>query len=95
MIFSLIDNFVHVPFLYTPVYFTSMSIIQGKNYIEMKTWVSKDFIDSILACWIFWIPANGVNFAVIPQKYQVIYMNSLNLIWSVLLNHLTLNNKSG
>jgi protein Mpv17 len=39
------------------------------------------------ANWALWIPAQSLNFAMVPLRYQVLYSNFVSLLWNVYLSH--------
>jgi Mpv17 / PMP22 family len=45
--------------------------------------------DIVVANWALWVPAQLVNFAVVPLKFQVLYSNVVALAWNVYLSYTT------
>ena len=35
--------------------------------------------------WGLWIPAQGINLALIPYQYRILFMQLVTLIWNTLL----------
>jgi FtsH-binding integral membrane protein len=48
--------------------------------------------DIVVANWALWVPAQFVNFAVVPLKFQVLYSNVVALVWNVYLSYTTSRN---
>jgi len=36
--------------------------------------------------WAFWVPAASVNFAVVPLRFQVLYMSCCSIVWNYILS---------
>ena len=86
---SIIDNFIHVPFLYTPSFFISTSLLQG-NSLESSIFSMKNgLIPSITACWIMWIPLQFINFTFLPNHIRPTFVNFGCLVWSVIIDHIS------
>ena len=44
---------------------------------------------AVTANWKLWIPAQLVNFAVVPLHWQVLFANGVALVWNTYLSHIT------
>ena len=40
--------------------------------------------------WAFWLPAQGVMFALVPASYHIAFTSACGLVWNTLLSLLTL-----
>ncbi|EEH52992.1 uncharacterized protein MICPUCDRAFT_7861, partial [Micromonas pusilla CCMP1545] len=36
--------------------------------------------------WVFWVPAASINFAVVPVRFQVLYMSCCSIVWNYILS---------
>ena len=41
----------------------------------------------IQANWLVWVPANAINFSIVPLQFQVLYGNVVALCWNVFLSY--------
>jgi protein Mpv17 len=84
----LLDQVLFAP-LFCPSFMGLLWLLEGRRptYDDL----GKDLIevtpDIIRANWIVWIPANAVNFSVVPLKLQVLYGNVVALCWNVFLSY--------
>jgi protein Mpv17 len=66
-----LDNFVHVPFLYTPAFYLSTGLLQGASLGESVDTMAEGYWRSISTCWLMWVPLQAVNFAFVPAHLRV------------------------
>ena len=51
-----LDNFVHVPFLYTPAFYLSTGLLQGASLVESLDTMAEGYWLSVSTCWLIWVP---------------------------------------
>ena len=90
---SALDNFVHVPFLYTPFFYFFTGLLKGDGWDETMRTLEKCAMPSISACWIMWIPYQAINFSIVPTKHRVVFMQVGNVIWNIILDFIANNTK--
>ena len=88
---SLLDNFVHVPFLYTPSFFLSTSALQNKSIDSGLELMKEKYISSLTACWAMWIPLQIINFAYVPKHMRPTIVNIGCLVWTVAIDYISNN----
>lgn len=76
---------VDPPFL--AVFTVILSAVQGMNSHQIKERLSNDFIDVLKANWMIWPAAQCINFALIPLRYQVIFVESIAIFWNAYLSN--------
>ncbi|EOD31603.1 hypothetical protein EMIHUDRAFT_231804 [Emiliania huxleyi CCMP1516] len=76
-----VDNFLHVPFLYMPVFYFWTCIARGGSLEGAKRDLERNWRESVVSCWAIWIPAQTANFTVVPVRWRVRAMNAGNLAW--------------
>mmetsp|Transcript_4289 Transcript_4289/g.3490 ORF Transcript_4289/g.3490 Transcript_4289/m.3490 type:complete len:134 (+) Transcript_4289:290-691(+) len=86
MIISLVDNFIHVPILYTPAFYLTIGILQEHSLKETIDTMLREYWPTLTLCWGMWIPLQAINFSIIPLRYQVLFVNISCLIWNVALD---------
>lgn len=42
---------------------------------------------SMVNGWKFWVPASGINFWLVPLRYQVLYMSTCGMLWTSYLSY--------
>lgn len=88
---SALDNFIHVPFLYTPVFYLWTEVAQGRTWDETYDTLVKCAMPSIHACWVMWIPYQTINFGFVPAHRQCVFMNAGCLLWNIILDYIANN----
>ena len=46
----------------------------------------QDAFPTLKRGWVFWVPAASVNFAVVPLRFQVLYMSCCSIVWNYILS---------
>ena len=44
---------------------------------------------SVVANWQLWVPAQVINFALVPVHFQVLFANGVACIWNIYLSHVS------
>jgi hypothetical protein len=69
------------------VFFTCLMLLEGRPDDIVDT-IRASFWDTCVANWQIWIPAQTVNFLLVPPMYQVLFSNCVGLLWNVVLSFL-------
>jgi len=85
---TFIDNFVHVPLLYTPVFFWLTGALRGFEQDEISKQMNGKYVESVKACWVMWVPLQMGNFSMVPPHLRVAVMQTGCLAWNVILGYL-------
>ena len=89
------NQLVAVPCLYYPFYFSWTGLIRGFAFDESVEMARAKYRPSLLAQnWAFWFPAQGVQFALVPSAYHIVYVSAMGLAWNTILSLVTLENKN-
>ncbi|KAK9502904.1 hypothetical protein O3M35_011590 [Rhynocoris fuscipes] len=74
----LLDQFVLTPHLLA-IFYISMSIMEGKKdiFAELK----QKFIPTFETSCSFWLPAQAINFVLIPPMARVVYVGTCSFLW--------------
>ncbi|XP_050303602.1 mpv17-like protein [Anthonomus grandis grandis] len=74
----LIDQFIFTPPLLV-IFYVTMSVLERKRDLleECRNKIGHTFLANCL----FWMPAQGVNFALIPGIYRVSYIGTCSFAW--------------
>lgn len=90
----LAHQFVVVPLVYFPSFFLTTELLQGSTFRgAVQRWESRWWL-AAKANWMLWVPASTLQFAIIPVRFQVIYVSCIGLIWQTVLS-LVSNGPSG
>jgi hypothetical protein len=81
-----LDQFAFTPF-FLQVWLSALWTLEGETPIDTIPSRMMEATPTILvANWILWIPAQIINFRMVPVKYQVLYSNVVALFWNVYLS---------
>jgi hypothetical protein len=79
----LLDQFGFAP-LFVPSFMAGLWILEGRDNIwENLVSIAPSVIE---ANWALWIPAQLINFSMIPLNYQVLFGNVVALVWNIYLS---------
>jgi len=89
VIMSLVDNFIHVPLLYTPAFYVTVGLLQGDSLELVQEKIQTELWPTVYACWFVWIPLQAVNFGLVPPQYRVGFVNVGCVLWNVILDSIS------
>ena len=75
-----------VPIVYYPLFFAITGIVQGLSLKDSFERAQEQFVPLMLRNWLFWIPAQFVQFNFLPIEWQVPYTCAMGLAWNVILS---------
>uniref|UniRef100_A0A0A9XRX9 Mpv17-like protein n=1 Tax=Lygus hesperus TaxID=30085 RepID=A0A0A9XRX9_LYGHE len=74
----LLDQFLLTPQL-LGVFYISMSIMEGKS--DLLAELKQKFVPTFQTSCCFWLPAQAVNFLLVPPMARVVYVASCSFLW--------------
>ncbi|XP_052903600.1 mpv17-like protein isoform X3 [Anopheles moucheti] len=74
----LLDQFVLTPPLLV-IFFTGMSLMEQQSSITEEC--RQKFVPTFARSCLFWIPAQTLNFVLVPPKFRVVYVGSCAFAW--------------
>ena len=80
-----LDQFVFAPPFIAGL-LTTLWTAEGFPIIDIPNRLATTLPDVVMANWVLWIPANILNFGFVPIKYQVLFNNTLGLVWNAYLS---------
>ena len=86
---SFIDNAFHSPLLYIPAFYVSVGVMQGESLAAIEANLRGSWWVTVKACWLIWVPAQTLNFSVVPVPQRVLFMNGCCLVWNVILDFIS------
>jgi len=74
----------------TPVavafFFGSMSILEGKGITEAKNRISSAYVPTLLRNWGVFVPAQIINFGLVPVHLRFLFVGVVSLFWNTYLS---------
>ena len=86
---SCFDNFIHVPFAYTPAYFGTIGVMQGRSADDIHHSLTDSWALTCASCAVIWVPLQLFNFTVVPAQFRVLTVNVGCLLWNVVLDFIS------
>jgi len=79
----LIDQAVSAPIVLF-LFFSGMSLMEGKEDIFKE--FKEKFKSTYMVSCCFWLPAQAINFALVPQTFRVVYIGTASFFWVNILS---------
>ena len=90
----LLNQFVMIPAGYYPFYFGCTGFLRGMTPKETMSAMREKYKPKLLMTnWAFWLPAQGVQFALVPPSHHILYVSAMGLAWNTILSLTTLGKK--
>ena len=84
-----VDQLFWTPFLYLPVFFGGMALLELKGREEAMQQVRQKgwgLTTTLVANWRFWVPVNLANYVVVPPDFRILWTNCASLVWTAYLS---------
>jgi hypothetical protein len=82
-----LDQLVFAP-VFLPTFFACNLILEGRPENIIKK-IETDWFSTVVANWSLWVPSQFINFKFIPPQFQVLFSNSVGLLWNIYLSSIT------
>lgn len=90
--FAVLNKLLSDQLLFAPVFNAAFIVgvgsLEGNPLKEVAETVRTKFWPSMKANWTLWPAAQVVNFALVPKTFQIVYVNCVALVWSVILAYI-------
>ena len=83
---TVLDNFLHVPFVYMPTFYLSTALIRGEDFASALTTLRAHWRESVAACMVCWLPTQFLIFSVVPVGARVRCVAAGDFVWNILLS---------
>lgn len=60
--------------------------LEGRRFSEFADKYRRVWSDMLVANWQLWVPAQLINFALVPVPLQVLFMNMTSVLWTCYLS---------
>jgi len=85
----LYDQLVYSP-IFEPILVLSLMAMEGRSQQHMMDFLTNGKLSAlVVANWVLWFPAQFINFAFVPFKWQVLFSNLVSVIWNAYLSWTT------
>ena len=84
----IIDQSVAAPII-TAGFVLLHPVLSGKPLAESKNNFKAQYINIMLKGWCLWVPAQGINFALIPYQFRILFMQTVALVWNTFLSYVS------
>ena len=84
-----IDEFLHLPFVYSPAFFYITGLVQGDSLDECTETIREGWLTSLIATWLIWIPLQTLNFGFVPPANRVLVLNVGCLVYNVQMDFIS------
>jgi hypothetical protein len=75
-----------IPTVYMPLFFIVTGLVAGLNWNEIKARAQSLYFPLLRRNYFFWLPIQFLQFFVIPAEWQIPYVSSMSLLWTVILS---------
>lgn len=76
--------------MFTPVvvgvFFSSMTFLEGKGVFEAKQRLSESYAPTLVRNWGVFVPAQALNFALVPPHMRFVAVGTVSLFWNAYLS---------
>jgi len=81
-----IDQCVHHPFMYFPVFYAVREVVGGNSLVEARERYVANLKEDLFALWKIWVPPTILNFAFSPMWMRIPVVATTSLVWTCVLS---------
>jgi hypothetical protein len=81
-----VNQGIIIPTVYMPLFFVVTGLVAGLNWNEIKARAQSLYFPLLRRNYFFWLPIQFLQFFVIPAEWQIPYVSSMSLLWTVILS---------
>jgi len=83
---TFIDQALHHPFVYFPVFYGIKASVSGKPMSYAVDKYKSEIWTSVKTLWSVWVPLQLINFAFVPRHLRVPYVAGVSFGWTMILS---------
>ena len=83
---TFIDQALHHPFFYFPCFYLMKGYMEGRPLASTYDKYRAELWENCKALWKIWVPAQLVNFAVVPRHLRIPYVAGISFAWTVVIS---------
>lgn len=80
-----VDQGIFAPFVYIPMYFTAMPLLEGKSWAKAKENLRENWLQVVETNAAVWVPVQLINFTLIPPAMRLVIVNCVGVGWNSFL----------
>lgn len=80
----MIDQFLFSP-IFTVLYFYMRALAEDQSLTTTTTMLKRELLSIMKSSWTVWIPANFLNYLLIPVDLRVLFGSVIGLFWNAYL----------
>ncbi|KAG2489732.1 hypothetical protein HYH03_011839 [Edaphochlamys debaryana] len=81
-----IDQCIHHPLLYFPCFYSLKGLVEGRPLAESMADYKEHMWENLKALWMIWVPAQMVNFTVVPLHLRIPFVAGVSFAWTVVIS---------
>lgn len=83
---TFIDQCIHHPIMYFPAFYLLRGAMAGEAPTESLGKYKSDVWVNLKALWMVWVPAQLVNFSMVPMHLRIPFVAGVSFAWTVILS---------
>lgn len=83
---TFIDQAIHHPFCYFPVFYGMKGYVEGRSPSGIYEKYRAELWENCKALWTIWVPAQLVNFSVVPRHLRIPFVAGVSFAWTVIIS---------
>lgn len=80
------NQLVVVPVIYMPLFFAFTGLISGLDVSQSFARAKSLYFPILRRNYLFWLPMQFIQFLVVPMDFQITFVSSASLVWTVILS---------
>lgn len=81
-----IDQALHHPLMYFPAFYMLKGAVEGRALEDTVAKYRTELWDNLKACWMIWVPAQFVNFTLVPLHLRIPFVAGVSFAWTVVIS---------
>mmetsp|Transcript_7269 Transcript_7269/g.15867 ORF Transcript_7269/g.15867 Transcript_7269/m.15867 type:complete len:238 (+) Transcript_7269:230-943(+) len=81
-----LDQCIHHPLMYFPAFYLLRGAMEGRDPRYSLEKCKNEMWENLKALWAVWVPAQLVNFSVVPLHLRVPFVAGISFLWCVILS---------
>lgn len=91
---TVLCQFVTIPLIYMPAFFLVTGFVRGMSLQASLDEAKEKYFKIYVRNVCYWFPVQMVQFAFVPEEWQITFLCTSGFIWSVILSTLALSRQS-